>query len=152
ATRASRRLRLRARGAVSLRGPRAAGANVPCVQVSPKTRTDRVRAKRDLGARRPAPRSRGPDGLESAEGAQPPIPPLPALLGGEVGDLAQVAFDRLTDGRRRSGAVGVRSARRLGHDLVDDVELAKVPGRQPEGIGGILLLPRVLPEDRRAAL
>ena len=105
---------------------------------SARRRTDRVPARPALACRplrgvprrlRPGRRSRSADGLESAEGAQPSIAALSPLLGGQVGDFAKVTLDRFADGRRGAGRIGVRSARRLGNDLVDDAELGA--GRRP---------------------
>ena len=70
----------------------------------------------------------------------------------QVRDLAEVSLDRLADGRGRAGRVGVRAARRLRHDLVDDAEPLEVGGRDLHRLRGVRLRGRVLPEDRRAAL
>src|SRR2546426_10634088 len=70
----------------------------------------------------------------------------------QLPQLAQVALQRVAEGGGRRVGIGMRAARRLGHDLVDHAELQEVLGGDLECFRGTLPLACVFPENRRAAL
>src|SRR5881396_4025677 len=75
------------------------------------------------------------------------LPAFEELLDPHLAQLPHVASQRVAQHRGGGLRIGVRSARRLGDDLVDDPELQQVFGRDLERLGGPLPLARVLPED-----
>src|ERR1700704_585994 len=80
------------------------------------------------------------------------LPSFEQLLDLDLVEVPHVASEGLAQRRRRRFRVGVRPARRLGNDLVDDPELSQVLGGDLEGLGGPLPQARIFPEDGRAAL
>src|SRR5262249_46375531 len=86
-------------------------------------------------------------GFETTHRAELSIAPFASLLTRHQYELAQVAFDRLPDGGRGGGRIGVCPARRLRDDLVDELELLEVGRRVLERFGRFFLSRGVLPED-----
>src|SRR5439155_1755181 len=80
------------------------------------------------------------------------FPAFEELLDPDLAEVAHVATERLAQGRGRRFGIGVRPARWLRDDLVDDAELQQILGGDLERLGGPLALARVLPQDRGAAL
>src|SRR5229473_4129038 len=80
------------------------------------------------------------------------LPAFEELLDPHLAQLPHMASQRVAQRRGGGLRIGVRSARRLGDDLVDDPELQQVFGRDLERLGGALPLARILPEDGGAAL
>src|SRR5436190_20681282 len=79
------------------------------------------------------------------------LPTFAEFLDPDLAEMAHMATQGFTQRRGRRFGVGMRPARRLGDDLVDDAELQQVLGGDLEGLGGPLPLARVLPQDGRAA-
>src|SRR3989454_8016511 len=80
------------------------------------------------------------------------LPTFEEFLDPDLAEMAHMATQGFAQRRGRRFGVGVRPARRLGDDLVDDAELQQILGGDLQGFGGPLPLARVLPEDGRAAL
>src|SRR5207248_987132 len=80
------------------------------------------------------------------------VPFLAERLALELRERAEVASDRLVDELRDEIEILVRAARRLGHDLVDDLQREEIGRRDLELLRGLFGARAVFPEDRGAAL
>src|SRR4051794_22855763 len=74
------------------------------------------------------------------------------VLAGDSGEIVERVADGVAEQPRRGVRVGVRTARRLGHDRIDHAELEAVRRVGLERRSRLLRLGCVTPQDRGAAL
>src|SRR6185369_4840735 len=80
------------------------------------------------------------------------LAPLEQRIGREVLQAAQALLDLLLQALRGLRGIAVRSAQRLGDDLVDHAEGLQARRGDAQALRGLACILRALPEDRGASL